>query len=245
MIRNKRHHFEELPDSIKPKLTPVPVGFLRYFTAPSRFPLLLIAVYNTVLSSPFLRQHSLMAPYLPASSGPAAAAIAALGSAGQRTAESAAGCLATDENRADSTTRRHEHFAGPFPTAEEWIANLSDDAALDVANTSSHSHSIRDMATAAAVVVLEQRVPDFVQRQRAIKGGHRYKCKLCADFEASGEGWICPSDERVVCSQCTEPCVFVTGGLSCSKGDECGYAHGRHELRQAPVVSRLSGFVLV
>ena len=68
-------------------------------------------------------------------------------------------------------------------------------------------HSFASAASAAAVVVkLQQRVPAFAQRQRAMRGGARYKCKPCAEFEASG-------------------------GLSCSKGDDCGYAHGRHELR--------------
>ena len=69
MIRNKRHHFNELsPEvracplhrSIMPSLTApcslqlqkmlhVPEGFLQYFTAPERFPNLVTTLYNLVI----------------------------------------------------------------------------------------------------------------------------------------------------------------------------------------------------
>ncbi|XP_038069445.1 serine/threonine-protein kinase/endoribonuclease IRE1-like [Patiria miniata] len=45
-MRNKKHHYRELPDEVKESLGPVPDGFVHYFT--SRFPKLLPHVYQAV-----------------------------------------------------------------------------------------------------------------------------------------------------------------------------------------------------
>ncbi|XP_071797437.1 serine/threonine-protein kinase/endoribonuclease IRE1-like [Asterias amurensis] len=45
-MRNKKHHYRELPDEVKESLGPVPDGFIHYFT--SRFPRLLLHVYKVV-----------------------------------------------------------------------------------------------------------------------------------------------------------------------------------------------------
>lgn len=239
MIRNKRHHFNELPASIKPKLEPLPDGFLAYFTAPSRYPLLVTAVYNTVLNSSYLRKHSLLVPYLPASVVAAPDQQPSPVNAGEfeslhPDAEGSGGLGGECNHRHDAggpdgpgqihggagelagcSSQQPMHW---FPDADSWVHSLSDEAALaaqagtpaaghaTMPRAKGGAHSMSMAAAAAAVVVLQQRVPEFVQRQRAIRGGARYKCKLCAEFEASG-------------------------GLSCTKGDDCGYAHGPHELR--------------
>ncbi|CAK9298879.1 unnamed protein product [Gordionus sp. m RMFG-2023] len=44
-LRNKKHHYQELPDTLKLSLGPIPGKFLEYFT--SRFPYLLIHLYTT------------------------------------------------------------------------------------------------------------------------------------------------------------------------------------------------------
>lgn len=46
VIRNKLNHYRELPQEIKELLGPVPEGFDSYFS--SRFPKLLIEVYNVI-----------------------------------------------------------------------------------------------------------------------------------------------------------------------------------------------------
>eukprot|EP00731_Ephydatia_muelleri_P025476 Em0017g559a len=43
-MRNKKHHYQELPEDVKKSLGNIPEGFLQYFT--SRFPLLLIHTYK-------------------------------------------------------------------------------------------------------------------------------------------------------------------------------------------------------
>ncbi|XP_022103307.1 serine/threonine-protein kinase/endoribonuclease ire-1-like [Acanthaster planci] len=45
-MRNKKHHYRELPDEVKESLGPVPDGFVHYFT--SRFPQLLPHVYQAI-----------------------------------------------------------------------------------------------------------------------------------------------------------------------------------------------------
>uniref|UniRef100_A0A0K0E8C3 non-specific serine/threonine protein kinase n=1 Tax=Strongyloides stercoralis TaxID=6248 RepID=A0A0K0E8C3_STRER len=45
-IRNKKHHYRELPDDVKKSLGDIPNEFLNYFT--SRFPKLLLHVYRTM-----------------------------------------------------------------------------------------------------------------------------------------------------------------------------------------------------
>lgn len=241
MIRNKRHHFNELPDSVKPKLEPLPHGFLSYFTAPSRFPTLLISVYNTVIASPFLRSHSLMAPYLPTSLSQMLSTIGTttLGSAfpirstdasastnsenGENTGNHKCTQLLPHKELKQNNTVMDAALSVPssnrqwMPLKSEWLRSLSDNAIAN-AKVPSKICTVR-MADIPSldpntkfqnlVLQLEQRIPDFALRQRAIKGGSRYKCKLCVDFEKSG-------------------------GHQCPRGDDCGYAHGRHELRKNP-----------
>lgn len=45
-IRNKYHHFNDMPDSLKKKMSPLPIGFYNYFN--SKFPNLLMEVYFIV-----------------------------------------------------------------------------------------------------------------------------------------------------------------------------------------------------
>jgi len=42
-LRNKKHHYQDLPGNVQVALGPLPQGFLSYFT--SRFPLLLLHAY--------------------------------------------------------------------------------------------------------------------------------------------------------------------------------------------------------
>ncbi|SCV71698.1 BQ2448_3286 [Microbotryum intermedium] len=46
VLRNKKHHYQDLPDSVRRNLGDLPGGFLSYFTL--RFPHLLLHVYDTV-----------------------------------------------------------------------------------------------------------------------------------------------------------------------------------------------------
>ncbi|KDE02470.1 IRE protein kinase [Microbotryum lychnidis-dioicae p1A1 Lamole] len=46
VLRNKKHHYQDLPDSVRRNLGELPGGFLSYFTL--RFPHLLLHVYDTV-----------------------------------------------------------------------------------------------------------------------------------------------------------------------------------------------------
>jgi serine/threonine-protein kinase/endoribonuclease IRE1 len=49
VLRNKSHHFRELPPDLQAALSPYPDGFITYFT--SRFPQLLLHVYRFVLAN--------------------------------------------------------------------------------------------------------------------------------------------------------------------------------------------------
>ncbi|KAM0753662.1 hypothetical protein T439DRAFT_322550 [Meredithblackwellia eburnea MCA 4105] len=46
VLRNKKHHYQDLPETVRKNLGDLPGGFLTYFT--SRFPRLLLHVYDTV-----------------------------------------------------------------------------------------------------------------------------------------------------------------------------------------------------
>ncbi|GAA5840497.1 hypothetical protein JCM9279_007347 [Rhodotorula babjevae] len=46
VLRNKKHHYQDLPESVRKALGDLPAGFLSYFT--TRFPQLLLHVYDTV-----------------------------------------------------------------------------------------------------------------------------------------------------------------------------------------------------
>jgi hypothetical protein len=52
--RNKKHHYQELPEALKENLGTVPDGFLNYFV--SRFPLLIPHVYNAVKGTPVAQE---------------------------------------------------------------------------------------------------------------------------------------------------------------------------------------------
>ena len=57
-MRNKKHHYRELPPEVKSSLGPVPDGFINYFT--SRFPRLLIHTYKAMYNAkdePTLRKY--------------------------------------------------------------------------------------------------------------------------------------------------------------------------------------------
>lgn len=46
-LRNKKNHYEDMEESVKAKVGPLPHGYLRYWTV--RFPKLLMACYQCVL----------------------------------------------------------------------------------------------------------------------------------------------------------------------------------------------------
>jgi serine/threonine-protein kinase/endoribonuclease IRE1 len=45
-LRNKKNHYEDMPDDVKARVGPLPDGYLKYWT--SRFPSLLMSLYNVV-----------------------------------------------------------------------------------------------------------------------------------------------------------------------------------------------------
>ncbi|WAQ87039.1 hypothetical protein PtA15_7A768 [Puccinia triticina] len=60
VMRNKKHHFQDLPDGIKKSLGDIPEGFLNYFSR--KFPSLLVHVYSIILESN-LKTENLFATY--------------------------------------------------------------------------------------------------------------------------------------------------------------------------------------
>ncbi|KAH9454485.1 hypothetical protein Pst134EB_014565 [Puccinia striiformis f. sp. tritici] len=60
VMRNKKHHFQDLPDPIKKSLGDIPEGFLNYFSR--KFPSLLVHVYSIILDSN-LKSENLFATY--------------------------------------------------------------------------------------------------------------------------------------------------------------------------------------
>ncbi|KAF9224806.1 kinase-like protein [Gyrodon lividus] len=59
-LRNKKHHYQDLPDHVKRNLGPMPEGFLAYFT--KRFPSLFMHVHG-VISETHLRRESMFRSY--------------------------------------------------------------------------------------------------------------------------------------------------------------------------------------
>ncbi|KAG9089781.1 bifunctional endoribonuclease/protein kinase ire1, partial [Ceratobasidium sp. 392] len=59
-LRNKKNHYQDLPDNVKRHLGPLPEGFLSYFT--KRYPRLFLHVYDVVESSA-LRHESMFRSY--------------------------------------------------------------------------------------------------------------------------------------------------------------------------------------
>ncbi|KAF7982779.1 hypothetical protein HWV62_25679 [Athelia sp. TMB] len=59
-LRNKKHHYQDLPDNVKRHLGPMPEGFLSYFT--KRYPCLFLHVHG-VVSSTSLRYESMFRSY--------------------------------------------------------------------------------------------------------------------------------------------------------------------------------------
>ncbi|CAG8443857.1 10853_t:CDS:2 [Ambispora leptoticha] len=60
-LRNKKHHYQDLPEHVKKSLGEVPEGFLFYFT--SRFPKLLLHVYYVIAENESLRNESMFRHY--------------------------------------------------------------------------------------------------------------------------------------------------------------------------------------
>ncbi|KAI0795764.1 hypothetical protein C8Q75DRAFT_747312 [Abortiporus biennis] len=54
-LRNKKHHYQDLPDNVKRQIGPMPEGFLSYFTR--RFPRLFLHVHSVVAASPVRYEH--------------------------------------------------------------------------------------------------------------------------------------------------------------------------------------------
>ncbi|WFD25763.1 non-specific serine/threonine protein kinase [Malassezia nana] len=61
VIRNKKHHFNDIPMALKKALSPVPEGFLLYFTR--RFPRLFLHVYQVLEKLPLLRSEPIFRSY--------------------------------------------------------------------------------------------------------------------------------------------------------------------------------------
>ena len=61
VLRNKKHHFQDMPLALKKQLSPMPEGFLSYFTR--RFPALFLHVYHVVERLPQLRSEPIFASY--------------------------------------------------------------------------------------------------------------------------------------------------------------------------------------
>ncbi|KAF9127065.1 bifunctional endoribonuclease/protein kinase ire1 [Mortierella sp. 14UC] len=60
-LRNKKHHYQDLPPHVKRALGDLPHGFLNYFT--SRFPKLMLHLYYIVADDPSLRNESMFKHY--------------------------------------------------------------------------------------------------------------------------------------------------------------------------------------
>ncbi|KAF9907889.1 bifunctional endoribonuclease/protein kinase ire1 [Linnemannia zychae] len=60
-LRNKKHHYQDLPPHVKRALGDLPRGFLNYFT--SRFPKLMLHLYYIVADDPNLRNESMFKHY--------------------------------------------------------------------------------------------------------------------------------------------------------------------------------------
>ncbi|KAG0086097.1 bifunctional endoribonuclease/protein kinase ire1 [Podila epicladia] len=60
-LRNKKHHYQDLPAHVKRALGDLPHGFLNYFT--SRFPKLMLHLYYIVAEDPKLRNESMFRHY--------------------------------------------------------------------------------------------------------------------------------------------------------------------------------------
>ncbi|KAF9410138.1 bifunctional endoribonuclease/protein kinase ire1 [Podila epigama] len=60
-LRNKKHHYQDLPPHVKRALGELPHGFLNYFT--SRFPRLMLHLYHIVANDPKLRNESMFKHY--------------------------------------------------------------------------------------------------------------------------------------------------------------------------------------
>ena len=60
-LRNKKNHYQELPDLVKKELGSLPTEFLKFFT--SKYPRLLIYVYNVFKESDLARE-AMFASYL-------------------------------------------------------------------------------------------------------------------------------------------------------------------------------------
>jgi serine/threonine protein kinase len=51
LIRNKKHHFHDLPLDVQAQLGPLPSGFVRFFLAPERFPRLLLFLWQVLAAN--------------------------------------------------------------------------------------------------------------------------------------------------------------------------------------------------
>ncbi|KAG8950157.1 bifunctional endoribonuclease/protein kinase ire1 [Tulasnella sp. 424] len=60
-LRNKKHHYQDIPDNVKRAIGGLPEGFLSYFT--KRFPRLFLHVYGVVAADPILRNDAMFRSY--------------------------------------------------------------------------------------------------------------------------------------------------------------------------------------
>ncbi|KAJ3342126.1 bifunctional endoribonuclease/protein kinase ire1 [Gonapodya sp. JEL0774] len=71
-LRNKKHHYQDLPEHVQRALGALPEGFLQYFT--SRFPNLLLHAYYTIADDDVLRQDARFREFFDVEEGWSAAA---------------------------------------------------------------------------------------------------------------------------------------------------------------------------
>ena len=61
VIRNKKHHFQDMQPQLKKQLSPMPEGFLAFFVR--RFPQLFLHVYEALDELPMLRSEPVFRAY--------------------------------------------------------------------------------------------------------------------------------------------------------------------------------------
>lgn len=63
-LRNKRHHYLDMPAELREEMSPLPDGFLGYFQ--TRFPQLLMQVYEAIEGNADMVNDDAFRPYFPA-----------------------------------------------------------------------------------------------------------------------------------------------------------------------------------
>lgn len=236
LIRNRRHHFKELPPHIQATMGESPVAFVQFFT--SRFPHLLMACHRVACAT--LAHESATASLLGSNTAAAHAAASAQAAVeaeqARKEAARAEALLATARRSQASSAvivgeggRVHRAWYDVTPA---WLddAELAKAAASYDASAAVHTKAVAGLGwqvprsgssdassaggttVALAAAPAPAAAPDH--RDTRYKGGYhrddpRYKTSMCRDWVASG-------------------------GKHCARGSRCDFAHGKHELRKRP-----------